>query len=97
VDKQSVLSGWYKQGLHGLYFDDSAEFFDPSRTKLYLDPAKTGFAAAQVNKTSGVAMSDVLQALLVYQALRHDTKGSYEEFPVMSLSPPVAVSHLISW
>jgi hypothetical protein len=97
VDKQSCLQDLYKKGIHGLYFDDSAEFFDPARTKLYLDPLKTGFAAAQVDKNIGATMTDVLQAVLVYSALWHDHKGSYDAFPEVSISPPPAVYHLISW
>jgi len=97
VDKQKYFEKLYHKGLHGVYFDDSAEYFDPLRTKLYLDPRKTGFASAQVSKQAGVTMSDVIQALLRYEALRLDTKLKYDSFPEISIAPPPAVYHLVSW
>jgi hypothetical protein len=53
VDKQQHLSELYStKEIHGLYFDDSTDYFNPSLPKLYLDPASQGFIAAHVDKKS---------------------------------------------
>jgi hypothetical protein len=95
IDKVEHHKELYRKGIHGLYFDDSNEYFNPRKPGLYLDPKVTGFASAQVSKDHGVAMTNVLQALLRYRALMFDTLHTHYEFPELSLSPSPAVTHLL--
>jgi hypothetical protein len=89
VDKQAHLKKLYKQGLHGLYFDESADYFNS-----HPNIVDTGFAAAKVSKEIGVVMSDVIGALLRYEGAR-SAKDSW--FPSIHIAPPHAVAHLLTW